>query len=615
VRRRLSGDLLVAFFCLAFAALPACNCSGTTGDICTQNSDCSAGATCINGACAKIPECSRSAECDAGSSCISGQCAVVGNPCTNDSACATGASCSTHHVCAPPSCTSAIDCGLQQVCIAGSCAPVGTPPPDCDAGENCVFPPPPPDSGPTCVNLQCAQVACADGGTTTLTGQVFDPSGQVPLYNALVYVPNGQVQPFDAGVSCDICGGGTSGDPLVIALTDATGSYTLKNVPAGVSFPLVMQIGKWRRQVTIPAITACGTSSPSDVNLERFPKNQSEGDIPQFAIATGSADAFECLLVKMLDASEFTRPDGGGRVHMYVTPQGSPAPLQLPGGSPPATSLWGDTATLANYDVVLLPCEGSEYRKPDAGIANLVSYTGVGGRLFVTHYSYVWTAFNAPFNTVANWVPDAPQNHNPGTPPGSPTPFLIDSSFPKGLAFQDWLSNVGALTDPSPTCSGASGQLCIHDPRDDVGPVTSFGTRWVYGPNVNNTTTPVATEHLTWNTPVNPPPQPDGDAGVQCGRVVFSDFHVTATGRNTGSNVFPAGCVSAPMTGQEKALVFMLFDVSSCVQSDQTPPTVCPALGQGCSTTQACCNGLSCLGQSLAPCAAGESCTCQVPIN
>jgi hypothetical protein len=59
----------------------------------------------------------------------------------------------------------------------------------------------------------------------------------------------------------------------------------------------------------------------------------------------------------------------------------------------------------------------------------------------------------------------------------------------------------------------------------------------------------------------------------------------------------------------------MLFDVSSCVQSDQTPPTVCPGLGQTCSTTQACCSGLTCLGQTLAPCVAGEPCSCAVPIN
>jgi hypothetical protein len=467
--------------------------------------------------------------------------------------------------------------------------------------------PPKPDSGtqpPPCQNLQCAQVTCPDGGTTTVTGQVFDPSGQVPLYNAVVYVPNGEVKPFDAGVSCDICGGTATGDPLVTALTDATGSFTLQNVPAGTPFPLVMQIGKWRRQITLPAAPACTITPITDASLQHLPKNKSEGDIPQFAIATGSADAFECLMLKMLDVAELTRPDGAGRVHMFVTPQGNPAPLRLDGGSPPAASLWGDIPTLSQYDVVLLPCEGSEFRKPDAGIGNLVAYTGAGGRLFVTHYSYVWTAFDAPFNTVANWVPDPSQIHNP------PDPFtgLIDTTFPKGVAFKDWLSNVGALN--------SGGNLIVNESRDDVGPVVApLGTRWVYGPNPNNTTTPVTTQHLTFNTPVNPPPQPDGDAGVQCGRVVFSDFHVTAAGRFTNTNLFPNACKPGAMSAQEKALVFMLFDVSSCVQSDLVPPTICPGLGQSCSTSQACCSGLTCLGPSLAPCAAGENCSCSVPIN
>ena len=552
--------------------------------------------------CATLPQCSRSGDCDAGNSCINSLCTPVGNHCSSNRDCASGATCSEHDVCAPPSCTSAVDCGLEQVCIQGECAPVGTPlPPVPDGG----FPPPPPDAGPTCVNLQCAQVTCADGGTTTLMGSVFDPSGSVPLYNAVVYVPNGEVKPFTEGVTCDRCGSTTTGEPLVIALTDATGAYTLQNVPAGTSFPLVMQIGKWRRQVTIPAVPACSTTTLSDVNQQRLPRNKSEGDIPQLAIATGSADPFECLLLKMgLDTQEFSRPDAGGRIHMYVTPQGSPPPLQLSdGGSPPATSLWSDPATLSRYDVILLPCEGAEYRKPDAGIQNLVDYTAEGGRLFVTHYSYVWTAFNPPFNSVANWVPDPAQNHNP------PDPFsgLIDTSFPKGIAFQDWLSNVGAL---------GSGKLTIHEPRDDVGPVNlPAGTRWVYGPNPNNTTTPVTTQHLTWNTPVSPPPLPDGDAGVQCGRVVFSDFHVTAAGLANNNGKFPSSCKPGAMSDQEKALVFMLFDVSSCVQDDQKPPEVCPGLNQSCSTTQACCSGLTCLGQTLAPCVAGEPCSCAVPIN
>jgi hypothetical protein len=478
---------------------------------------------------------------------------------------------------------------------------VGTPlPPVPDGG----FPPPPPDAGPSCVGLECAQVTCPGGGTTTLMGSVFDPSGQVPLYNAVVYVPNGPVLPFTPGVTCDVCGSTTTGNPLVTALTDATGTYTLRNVPAGTPFPLVMQIGKWRRQVTIPAIQSCTTTTLTDVNQQRLPRSRAEGDIPQLAIATGDADPFECLLLKMgLDTQEFSRPENGGRIHMYVTPEGNP--LQLSdGGSPPATNLWMDAGTLAQYDVVLLPCEGGEYRKPDAGYQNLVNYTASGGRLFVTHYSYVWTAFNPPFNQVANWVPDPGQAHNP------PVNFSanIDTSFPKGVAFNDWLSNVGALS---------SGKLPIADSRDDVGPVNlDAGTRWLYGPNPNNTTTPITTQHLTWNTPVFPPPQQDGDAGVQCGRVVFSDFHVTASGLNSSPvGKFPASCKPGAMTGQEKALVFMLFDVSACVQDDHKPPTVCPGLGMSCSTTQACCDGLTCLGQSLAPCVAGEPCSCAVPIN
>src|SRR5204862_3752078 len=116
------------------------------------------------------------------------------------------------------------------------------------------------------------QEAFANGASKTLTGTVFDPSGTVALYNAVVYVPNAPVEPFKAGVTCDNCGTALSGKPIATALTDAKGQFALKNVPVGVDVPLVIQIGRWRRQITIPAanVEKCG-SKPLDAEVTRLP--------------------------------------------------------------------------------------------------------------------------------------------------------------------------------------------------------------------------------------------------------------------------------------------------------------------------------------------------------
>jgi hypothetical protein len=111
-----------------------------------------------------------------------------------------------------------------------------------------------------------------------VTGKVFTPNGRLPLYNAIVYVPNAELSPIASGATCEKCGAVT-GAPVVTALTDHTGKFVLRNVPVGTNIPLVVQIGKWRRRVVLPEVKECTETALTDPELTRLPKKQSEGDI------------------------------------------------------------------------------------------------------------------------------------------------------------------------------------------------------------------------------------------------------------------------------------------------------------------------------------------------
>jgi hypothetical protein len=54
-----------------------------------------------------------------------------------------------------------------------------------------------------CTGLECLQVGCTLGGTTSVTGTVYDPAGKNPLYNVVVYVPNAPLSAITTGPTCD----------------------------------------------------------------------------------------------------------------------------------------------------------------------------------------------------------------------------------------------------------------------------------------------------------------------------------------------------------------------------------------------------------------------------
>lgn len=395
---------------------------------------------------------------------------------------------------------------------------------------------------------------------TSVSGTVYAPSGTLPLYNAMVYVPSKPLDPLPEGASCDTCEGIVSGDPIASALSDETGRFVMEDVPAGNDVPLVVQVGKWRREVTIPTVAPC-VDNPLDAELTRLPASQAEGHLPKIALSTGGLDALECLLRKLgIADSEFTNPDSPGRVNLYAgrggTSEYSPSfdygalfPLSEIG-------LWGAERDLARYDVVLLSCEGGEYTfaKPEESRQAMLDYANAGGRIFFSHWHKLWLEQGpAPLPDVMTFN-DVEDDLDVTLP--------IDTSFPKGAALSEWLLAVGGSSTP--------GMVSLVDAQN-TGRVENpeLAQRWIYDPMDSATMSP-SVKYVTANTPIGAAPE------SQCGRIVYSDIHVATDDPNGDQSStglpFPTGCRTTGLTPQEKVLIFMLFDLSACVISDHEPP-------------------------------------------
>jgi hypothetical protein len=413
-------------------------------------------------------------------------------------------------------------------------------------------------AAPVCTGLACQQMSCPGSATTSISGIVYAPNGVDPLPNVLVYIPNATVDAFTPGVSCPVVGQAPSGSPIAGATTAVDGSFTITNAPAGSNIPLVIVSGRWRRQFVIPTVSSCVNtalastpySSGGTMPMVTFPANQTQGDIPKIAIATGAVDAVECVLRKVgLADSEFTDPGGGGRIEMY---QGSGAAgAQIDASTPSETLLMSDSGTLNQYDVLMLPCEGGAFPKVKTATeyANLVAYANAGGRVYSSHFSYQWLYQNSPFDTVANWAVN-----QAALPNGLAT---VNAGFSGGLQLSQWLEETGASSS-----TGTPAQIALSTIKHDMNGGTSLSETWM---TLNDVAAGNPVMQLVFDTPV-------GLTGNQCGRILFNEYHVEAVSSDTGA-AFPKECATGAMTPQEKLLEYSLFELTN----DGGAATLAPA--------------------------------------
>lgn len=402
-----------------------------------------------------------------------------------------------------------------------------------------------------CVGLQCMQVDCSTmgGGTTTLSGVVYAPNKTLPLFNVTVYVPNSDPGPLTAGATCDRCDAALPGNPVVQTITDEAGHFVLQNVPVAPNLPLVIQVGKWRRQITVPTVAAC-VDTPLDATQTSLPSKASEGDMPQMAITTGGADALECLLPKLgIDPSEFSTDSGTGHVHLYNGNGASKFASGQPntGTFSDAKTLWDNLDQLKKYDLVIFSCEGSQpsdTRAPASSQQAVFDYANLGGRVFMSHWHNKWLEVGPQ-----EWPSVATFDNNSNNL--DTTVGTIDESFDRGRSFATWMLNVGG--------SSTRDQIDIKDGRNTCQAVDpQLAQRWVY---LDSSTSggPVGVQNLQFTAPLS------AAESDRCGKVVFSDMHVSSGSSSSSGTGFPGGCATTGLTPQEKALAFMFFDIASCV--------------------------------------------------
>lgn len=466
----------------------------------------------------------------------------------------------------------------------------------------------------------CMVPKCSNSAGTTVSGKVYDPSGKNPVYGAMVFFPD-QVDALGVvsqgpGNLCGRCVQ-PSGNPVAGAVSGPDGSFVIKQAPAGLKIPIVVQLGKWRR-MTFVGITPCTDNPITDPDLVRLPRSRADGQkvsLPRIAIAAGAGDRVQCLLRRMgVDAGEFTNPDGLGSVNIYNQPATLGADPSgrydsgINGGEafPDAATFWSDMNQLGKYDLVVLACGGNPTSADptrttpnpitDTAKANLVKYLSSGGRVLGEHYNAAWIRSFPPRTSqqpnigvasplgadVASWYTavETADATSSAVPAGVTATGQIDMSFAKGKDFANWL----VAADAAQGLGTFPLKGDVKRTAIDELPAAPSSQRWIYqaASAADPQGAAAYTHFLSFNVTSGGQliDRRSTDSTNLCGRFVYTGLHVDSADTSTHTSdldeavkasPFPSCCAEGDLSPQEKAIEFMLFDLSSCLSLDADP--------------------------------------------
>jgi len=412
----------------------------------------------------------------------------------------------------------------------------------------------------TCQGLACDVATCPEGEETRVSGKVYAPNGTLPLAGATVYVPSGAIPELHAGATCETCAAWLPERPVAVATTAADGSFELRGVPVGTDVPLVVQVGKWRRTVTLPRVDAC-TAYVLPREATRLPRSRAEGDMPRIALTTGVCDDIGCLLPKLgIDPSEIGVPSDGDtkRVHVY---RGAMDAADAPRGASPSSTLWSSAASLSRYDMLLLSCECGERTENKGPQANeaMTRYLESGGRIFTTDFMYTFYR-DSPSAELRRAIDVRGGGHEGGRP------MSIVPGSAGGKELSSWL--VAATPESLETREGRVDFESVFENIASVDP--SRARVWAVSPRPLAPASPPGPRIVSIDFPIGKPEK------EQCGRAVHIDAHVhqPKDGDRVGPD-YPRTC-GQTMSTSEAALAFFLFHLADCVVPPPARPGVPP---------------------------------------